>query len=525
MDTTFRAGHPRKKVPSRLDPREVIRAVVLVQAAVRRWLVDDCRRLLDIQPTMPSPPLAVALAFAHRLLHPEAIDIESEAMSSAAIICGREYGLTLGPIVASFREYQGKLPDADPVFELLMERFTEVATEMDEDVLAKVSKAKLPSEARAMIEQGRHAWGAPAESLVTGYKLFASCQDWIHGLNVSAESMFNSRLEHCATRRSIAALEADVDVEFGHCHTPLRARLLRVKLSHKERMELEVQTNFGWPPKSAVSRLGPSLRWFAHELGDGHRLIEDFLAASRRALWKAEAAAEKELKPIDETAQEMRRRLTQQPSPPKLIFQAVKDELDELLRHAEDILADWHEELVYESPKVLKRVCSILGRQVFLQRVLAEAAEVAQELRRLGPAYRAEAEEPRQRAACRLWQLVEIMQAEGALMPATEYSVEFDQDLTMVRRFICLLRSDLVAFEMEEDDGWHRPLGFQPAVCEGKTPPPTPPRQPTPEPTPRVSTPRADISICMKLHSVSEEDTKAKSQILLMERCAAIIAQ
>merc|ERR1719296_221928 len=95
-----RAAARRGVLPQQLMPDSILRSVVLLQAAFRRHLVEDAIEILGIRPTMPTPPVAVALFFCRRALRPESVDVVAEATLLASLICGREHDLTLGPIVA-----------------------------------------------------------------------------------------------------------------------------------------------------------------------------------------------------------------------------------------------------------------------------------------------------------------------------------------------------------------------------------------------------------------------------------------
>eukprot|EP00931_Biecheleriopsis_adriatica_P077213 TRINITY_DN50822_c0_g1_i1.p1 TRINITY_DN50822_c0_g1~~TRINITY_DN50822_c0_g1_i1.p1 ORF type:complete len:585 (-),score=130.60 TRINITY_DN50822_c0_g1_i1:77-1648(-) len=476
---------------------------------------------------MPSPPLAVALVFKQRLVHPETIDVEGEAMASAAMICGRNAGLTLGPLVACYREYWGKLPEDDGIFDLLKERYTEVATEMDEVVLGQVLEtATLPSQARALIRQGARDWGAPEVPFIEDLHLFPACEARVQELKKVAEYTFTARLEFATTRFAIQKLTAEVDLELGDGHTPLTARLLRARESHKERMEMEVHSNFGWPPKGKVVALAHAARWFATELGRDHLSVQDFLAALLRELKRVEAEAEEALRPFDAAANELRRRLAIQPQPPKLIKQALEAELAAILDEVEGTLTKYKEELAYESPTVLRWFSSI-SREAFWNECHREAVSLAQQLRRSDPD-KPEEEPMRQEWAVQLYQISEMLQAQGVagVEASTELAAEFERELEQVRNLIPLTRPDLSFTDQEPDDGWHMPPDYREVDQPLGTPePPFQPRIPTPPPPTPPETPRPDIAVSMKLHSVCLEDTKARSQIVLMERCAIIIAE
>mmetsp|Transcript_15620 Transcript_15620/g.36883 ORF Transcript_15620/g.36883 Transcript_15620/m.36883 type:complete len:556 (+) Transcript_15620:43-1710(+) len=510
--------------PKHLDPRAVFRAALFIQSAFRRWQLEDPRRLLGIEPTMPSPALRVAMAWKQRLCRPETVDVQAEAMAAVSVICGRNKGLTLGPIVACFHEYEGKLPEEDAIFALLRERFVEVAADMDEAVLAKLQEATRPSEARNLIEREKAAWGVPEKPLVPDMTLFPLCQERIEDLKRSMEGYLTARMEFTTTRRSLQKLSQEVELEFLNCHTPLRARVLKARQAHKARVELEVQANYGWPPKGRPALLLRALRWFALELGSDHPSVEDFRRAAMRELKKVEVSAEEACRPIEEATAERRRRLAIWPPAPKLIQQGITEQLEEILENAKPTLEAYSEELALESPTVLRRFSGIL-KEAFVDRCLQSAAATADLLRACED--KADQEERRLQFAAQLWQLLEVLQGEGTagMAVAVELGTEFEIDLEEVKPLISLTRPDLLFMEEEPDDGWHRPPDFrevdQPLAEEE---PVEEVREVTPEPV-VTAVAGPDISVSMKLHSVALEDARAKSEILLMERCAMIIAE
>lgn len=448
-------------------------------------------------------------------------------MAAVSVICGRNRGLTLGPLVACFHEYQGRLPEDDVIFALLQERFVEVAADMDEAVLKQLEDATRPSEARRIIEQGREAWGAPEKSILPNHGLFTACQERIEELKRSMEGHLTARLEFTTTRRSLQSLSEEVEIEFANCHTPLRARVLKAKQAHKARVELEVQSNYGWPPKGRPALLVRALRWFALELGNDHISVEDFRRAALRELRKAEASAEEACRPIEESTAERRRRLALWPPAPKLIQRGITEQLEEILKNAKPILESYSEELALESPAVLRRFSGIL-KEAFFERCFLEAAQAADILRTGGDS--ADQEEPLLHAAAQLYQLLEVLQGEGSagMALSVELGTEFELQLEEVKPLVALTRPDLVFVEEEPDDGWHRPPDFrhvdQPLLAQDEEEQELE-REATPERAVSAFAEGSDISVSMKLHSVAIEDTKSKSEILLLERCAMIIAE
>jgi len=233
------------------------------------------------------------------------------------------------------------------------------------------------------------------------------------------------------------------------------------------------------------------------------------------------------LQPTESAAVELRRRLSTSPAPPKLIKQALLEDLKEIVDKAKETLVDTLEDLGYESPKVLKRFVGIL-QEDFFQHCQAEISHAAEVLRKCSPDNADEEETVLKNAAC-LFQLLEVMQAEGGpneVAVSTELGAEFESKLDEVRHYVKLTRPDLLVMAEEPDDGWHHPPEFRELDQPLGTPePPYQPRVLTPEPPPPPPEPQPDIAVCMKLHSVAVEDTRARSEIVLMEKCAMLIAE
>ncbi|CAJ1443317.1 unnamed protein product [Effrenium voratum] len=108
---------------------------------------------------------------------------------------------------------------------------------------------------------------------------------------------------------------------------------------------------------------------------------------------------------------------------------------------------------------------------------------------------------------------------------AVELGTEFELQLEEVKPFIALTRPDIFT-EPEPDDGWHQPPDFRlldlPFQAQDE-------REEEQVAEERAQSARAreasDINVSMKLHSVAVEDTQSRSEILLLEKCAMIIAE
>lgn len=522
---TAAAGAPRK--PPRLDPDSILRTVIYVQAAFRRFLIEELRVVAGIRPTMPAPSLAVSLWCCRRLLRPELIDVESEGMAVAVMICAREKGLTLGPIVAAYERYAPSLPLDHPVLELLTERFAEVEQDAEEDLMSRLRAAELPSQARAVYAEAKAYWGAPERPPGGGEPLFPKFQALMESLRCQAEESLTRMLPHCRTRAGLQAMDEAVELEFQEWPTTLRARLRSAKVSYREYLGQMGQNAFGWPPVGPLGPLCSSGRWLATELGEDHIIVEDFVAAVKRLRRQAEQDAAAELRTHSDALTEVRTKLNTDPSPPRLLLEGYQTEIEELLAMAMPVLERRRQEVGTESHEVIQLAKGILLPEPFAAKLVEECEQVALVLRRpdppANPGLSNEEGEERLAAAVQLTQLLGYLKVELPKLAAA-YATEFCAKLERARPTVGLFTEQPGA--VVDEEGWWQPPGFDTfeRPLGESTPPPTPWRPPA-EPTPTPPEVQPDVTVNMRLHGVTMEEAQQNSEILLLEKLAMIVAK
>mmetsp|Transcript_66746 Transcript_66746/g.144010 ORF Transcript_66746/g.144010 Transcript_66746/m.144010 type:complete len:689 (-) Transcript_66746:93-2159(-) len=508
-----------------LSPMGILRTIVYVQAAYRRFQMEDMVEMAGIEPTAPPPPVAVAAFFARRMTFPERIDHVGEAMGLACIICGQT-SVKLGDLNKAYEEYAKVLPADHAVLEMLLERFGEVQVDAETDLSDRLEKATVPSEARAIIEQVKKDWDAPESGKrPDDGELFAVGDEVTERLRRHAEQMLTAKLEICQTKADIDKLARDVEVELQGGHTVLRTRVRNARENHRFRTETEVHSIYGWPPVGPISNLASGCRFYTVELGAGHPSIMDFVAATKRLKRRREAHCEKELLPFDEGLHALRMKIGTNPPPPKLLREGYLAQFREDHALAAEKVEDWWRDFRVESDSFLVIAERMLGKKRFLGRCEEELEERLEELRDLpaGPEGLTSIQfEERLCAAVRSLQLLEAMEKYGS-EKVDDFRKQLPQgDVERARPLVDILADE----EPESDDDWHRPLGFRDVDAElapkDPTPPPTEPDDEQEDAEER----KADISICMKLHGVSMEDlSKVKSEILLMEMLTDVIAK
>jgi uncharacterized protein YbjQ (UPF0145 family) len=444
------------------------------------------------------------------------------------IIIGREKGLKLGDISDAYEEYVESLPEGDPGIGMLLERFDELAAEADEEAFARMQEASLPSDAEAKLRDTMQTWRSPAER-PGGGPIFKQSKQQIDKLRKAHEQVMLERLPIVGTQEGFAAMLAEVGREFVKAKTCLRGQLRAGRNQHRARVELEVQTMHGWPPRGPCPTLRRAGRHAATELGKEHPLVDDFLAASRRAIKRTEDEAIEELAPVEKEVQRLRSLVEADPPAPHLMLVGYKMELEEKGSEALKELEEWRRRLGEDCAVYLRFLYSFMGKKAFLDYCQGKAADVAEEMRSFGPRQPAQLEdahltECRSLAACSLTDWLEALETNGRGEQATALRNEFASELKRVEA-----SRNLYMNRKEEDTGgWHKPPGFKKVdvafVPEEPPPPPPPPKRIMIErPLPGYDEGR---SLQMRLHGVSLEDVrKHEQEILLLEQCADIIAE
>lgn len=281
---------------------------------------------------------------------------------------------------------------------------------------------------------------------------------------------------------------------------------------------MTVQTSWGWPPVGPVTSLSQSARWFALELGEDSLLVEDFVAAVLRLRRKSEVAVQKELAPMEEAILALRAKLEVDPPPPKLMAAGYTEDLREKTVEALGAMERLAEELGCESPRLLQYFRVVLGQELFVRRFEALGVAAIEELEQPADGSAADAE-TRMAAAVRLAQVLAVLRPEGA---GDALAARAAAHVAFARPLVALLEPPVIE---EPDDGWHRPPGFE-AVEQVAAPPEEPPSVRTLTPTPPgTPPPEADAVVAMSLHGVDLGDARCRSEILLLEQCADIIAR
>eukprot|EP00927_Polykrikos_kofoidii_P038214 TRINITY_DN32507_c0_g1_i1.p1 TRINITY_DN32507_c0_g1~~TRINITY_DN32507_c0_g1_i1.p1 ORF type:complete len:607 (+),score=106.84 TRINITY_DN32507_c0_g1_i1:54-1823(+) len=528
--------------PPSIHPRNIVRSIIFVQNAVREKFL--YRRLE--KESGPSIALSCAFSFCHNLLRSTQHEIENEAMGVAALICGRDAsppqvwrsvrGLTLGAISATYEYYAPKLLSKDhPVLEMLVSRFGEVAVDVEDDVMARIQDAGLPSKARALANECYSAWGTP-DVPPWGKPtdvIFPHVEEFIANLRSVAESVILTQLSRTETTAGFDSLAVAVNRELGEGFSPARKFVSDSAARHRGRMESAGQTMYGWPPVGGIPMLAIAARWFTLELGASNCVVLDFVAATVRELRRAEKKVSSELEPLETEVVRLRTLLGADPAPPKLLREGYEKTYDETFAAAMSAAMDWEDKLGFESDLFLRHYRGILGAGRFLEYLREEAATTAANLRRLGPPRdplrildetpeTAADAETRMAAAARLSKLVQCLRDEGDAGQAETLEDEFVSLLKFAKPLVNLLHPSKE--EEDEDDGWHRPPGFDDVEVAFVPPEPPAPEPPPPKRPPTPPQGEKKMKFRMRLHGVSLEDVRCNSELLLLEKLSDIVA-
>jgi len=338
-------------------------------------------------------------------------------------------------------------------------------------------------------------------------------------------------------------LQSDAERELGDACPVLRMRIRTAKRSHREHVELTAWSLWGWPPSGRVEALARAARWYAFELGADDHIVDDFAAATWRLLCKREAELAQQFAPVEAELQRFRKQLDAPLPPPKLLAEDLEEKLAEKTIEAQAVLAEWTHELGDESTMLFDCRRRALGCQAFVDYCQTATKDAAELLAKPSPGLFSglsgvDTLAERLAAAVRIWQLHGALEAASPASSGLAALVtRFSSDLQLAKRLVDLLQPSDIASGDDSEDGWHRPPGFslvdqEPAVVQAEEGDPSFSKQQQQrqqqEETDQAESELAvlpKIGVKMRLHGVSLEDARCKSEILLLERLAGIVAE
>jgi hypothetical protein len=467
------------------------------------------------------------------LRSPRFINVEAEAACVCALICGREEGkaLKLGDLSDAFLEYSQHLSAGHPSLAMLLERFDDVVIDAEEDALKRMENVSLPSEAEARLRETMLRWRSPEEKPSPaggqGTPLFQHARDVIDKLRLAHEQVLIDRLPIVNSQEAYGAMMAEVEREFVGARTILRGQVRGGRNRHRALLETEMQTMYGWPPVGPGPSLKRAARQYIAELGAEHPVVEDFVAAARRHIKLKENKCVEDMAPLEKEILELRGLVDAVPPAPKLMRDSYREKMNEKCLEAMQRLESlWKPDLGTDSAVYLRFLRSTLGKEAFLDHCEEQAANIAYDMRRLGPRAAPSLEEnhvseARAVSSTSLAHYMRALDTDGRKAAAMNHDREFATELKRVEGGVSLFHDP-----GEEDDGWHRPPGFKkvesPPMAPAPPPPPPPPEIRLDRELPGM---RDAESLSMRLHGVCFEDVNRHNELLLLEMCADVIAE
>eukprot|EP00405_Crypthecodinium_cohnii_P036393 CAMPEP_0206542884 /NCGR_PEP_ID=MMETSP0325_2-20121206/10462_1 /ASSEMBLY_ACC=CAM_ASM_000347 /TAXON_ID=2866 /ORGANISM="Crypthecodinium cohnii, Strain Seligo" /LENGTH=395 /DNA_ID=CAMNT_0054041075 /DNA_START=55 /DNA_END=1241 /DNA_ORIENTATION=+ len=276
------------------------------------------------------------------------------------------------------------------------------------------------------------------------------------------------------------ALDEAILREFEDRPTKLKGRSRFARVSYREYLESMAQTTFGWPPTGNIPPLSSLARWLAHELGEDHIIVQDFVACGRAATPQEDGGGGGcQTGRTSGCSNEDAQKVERSPLTSKAAGKGYQEEIRDLLMAAEPALHQTRQEMGTESPQLLMLERGILLPDRFVPKLIDECEEAAAILRKPQPSAlpgtSTEEGEEQLAAAVRLAQLLEFLKAEDAVL---YNNTEFEGVLESARLWVNLFdgtraRSQDEAPQFEETE-WHRPPGFETFEQPIKIPSPHP---------------------------------------------------
>jgi len=545
---------------SRLHPRWIMNAIVYWQAATRRHLYakklqqramsaaslvagadEDVQQLPPLPPQPPAPPVACGLYFTRRL-HTMAcaVDAENEAFLVVSVLCARERP-PLGALAAACDTYTNCLPAEHPASSMLAERLAIVIPEADEEAFTRLKGVKGAAEARAILVECRRAWDAPAAvpgSPENGERFFVAAEGRARHIEREVEAQLRVRLRYCETETTLVALASEIDRELTSIPTTLHVEVRQARQRRKEHLEAEIVTRFGWPPTGPLPLLASAGRRYFAELGATHPTLQDYVNTVRELRVRLETRMIEELGSFEVECRQLRCRMIAQPPPVALLMEGYRQQLNEKVLQANQLLDDWGRQVGFESPLYGRFSGAILGNEKCEANWMGQAERSAAEIRcwRMVGTGDPSDEEGLDVAATRIIQLLASLEAIGKLhADAAELKAELKTDLERARPAALLFDMRSALHGVTEDapeqpeafgDGPAEPVGDTRARGVTFSQPWEPP-PPEPEPEKVIETPReiATLTAGVRLHGVSLADVQGQAESELWSRCATVIAR
>jgi len=371
------------------------------------------------------------------------------------------------------------------------------------------------------------AWRCPESRPGNDAALFKQAHETIETLRTQHEQVLIARLPIVSNQEAYGAMIAEVEREFVGARTILRGQLRLARNRHRALLETELQTMYGWPPKGPGPSLKRAARQYLAELGPEHPLVEDFVLAARRHIKEKEDKCIQELGDLEKDILKFRGLVNADPPAPKLMRDSYVEQLNEKSLDAIQRLDLWSKEIGTDSAVYLRFLRSVLDTEPYLDQCEAQASTLVEELRSYGPRPPPSLEEnhiteARAIASTSLAFYIEALEADGRSSAAAAFRGEMSGELRRVREAVALFKEPV-----EENEGWHKPPGYDQLDIPDPPPPPPPPPPPKKEFRLDRELPgmREKEGLTMRLHGVGFEDVNRHHELLLLEMCADIIAE
>jgi len=419
------AASASPRTPHRFPPF-VVRAVIFVQAAIRRWrFVRDFGDELDndLAEPPPRPRMALALHFLRRARNPHWVDVSNEANAVAGIVAVKEQGLAMGDVEEVVRYYEGLVPEGHLSLTILTEKLNELVVQAEENLQIETEQLETPAQIQVAI--GRCCRANKVPKHLEGQVLCGATRR-MREVVAEKEKELRRDLNKVATVPEMDVVRSHVEKDFGPVPTALRDELDVARTRRVQFLEQELETRWSRPFAGPLPPHSRAARRYELELGAQHPKVVDFVLEERRHASQLEATLEVELGSLQARMKELTKKRKEARA--RTLVEDIDEQLMELTLQVQNAIEEAIEQLGGENKKVRQRAQDLLSVDARTAVYAIQAENAAEELRLelqedVGP----EATDRRRAAAANLEALLDALSSEHHLQAElrSEFAEQF----------------------------------------------------------------------------------------------------
>jgi len=371
----------RKKESPRKFPPPVLRAVILIQACLRRraFLKSfGCVAELDeeLAELAPPPPLvAVTLYMCRRYRNPQWVDVLGEATLVAGITAAKEV-ISMDMVSDVVNFYDGTVPDDHMSVIILKERLDKLVVDAYEKLQERLAACSTPVAVHTVVDEGRREFKVPSH---LERRAFACADLRMAQVMEEAEREVRLMISKSVTTLEYKATSVRLETLFGPVDTPVREELEVAALRRVQFLENEIETRWSRPFAGPLPPHTRAARRYKLELGMHNPTVQAFLQDEREHAAALEAAFEVRVSELQGTIRGLT--VKRKEAKARSVIQDLEERLSDAAHAVRHCIETALIQLGADNQKVTKRARVLLSVEAHAATYAMHAERTAEELR------------------------------------------------------------------------------------------------------------------------------------------------